>query len=82
MECFGIQTFPFLRTCLKGLRSQHDTRLTSSGVWVDVHLGKMDVKMEARIFEQPNILRSRGFPFLHHELGAQREYGRAPTEIG
>jgi hypothetical protein len=37
----------------------------------------MDVKIEARIFEQPNILRSRGFPFLHHELGAQREYGPA-----
>jgi hypothetical protein len=43
MECFGIQNFPFLRACLKGLTSQYDACLTSSGVWVDVHLGKMDV---------------------------------------
>jgi hypothetical protein len=37
MECFGIQTFPFSRMCLKGLTSQDDKCLTSSGDGFDVH---------------------------------------------
>jgi hypothetical protein len=41
---------------------------------VDVHLGKMDVKIEARIFWGDKHFRSPGFPFLHHELGTPREW--------
>jgi hypothetical protein len=43
MEYIGIQTFPFSGGALERLTSQQGTRLTSSGDWVDVHLGKMDV---------------------------------------
>jgi hypothetical protein len=54
MECFGIQTFPFSRTCLKGLTSQYDTCLTSSGDWVDVHLPKELAFQERAPAENPN----------------------------
>jgi len=44
------RTFPFSRGALKGFNVASDMCLTSSGVWFDVHLGKMDVKSETRIF--------------------------------